>query len=180
MTTRRRPGLFAAAAIFAVAALHSAQSEHSAAVAQQHNQTDVDFLQERARLNAAERRIDALSQRLASLEQGATLSARPSSARDVAPRRTAGPAPRSRDSTAVRTHEDGGVAQTGSRIPTTLRHRDRAISATDLDVLKNELESLQQTARSVGERLNRPDFGAGLRALERDITDLETDISSFD
>lgn len=56
------------------------------------------------------------------------------------------------------------TAEAEKRMPETLTHRDRATSAgDDYGRVKVRLSALEQEARAERERINRPDFGVGLR-----------------
>jgi hypothetical protein len=177
MNVNLRLSLFPVAVVFAAFALHLTQSESSAAFAQQHNQTDLEFTRERAQVNAVERRIDALEQRLAAV----VAETDQASAREhVLLGRDPPPPRRSGASNTAQTRDENTESESVRRIPSTIRHRDRTITAADQKALRSRLEAAEQTTRSLGERVNRPDFGAGLRALDQDLTQIEAEISSFE
>jgi hypothetical protein len=173
----RKLSSFAVALIFAVLGLHFGQSEHSAVSAQQHNQTDLDFTRERASVAAADQRINSLRKRLAALSTKANQASSMEQvlvARDAPPPQTSGTPSNSRAGT------ESAERDAEHRIPSTLRHRDRSVSATDVNALKSRLNSAQRTTRSLGERVNRPDFGAGLQALDEDLARIDAEISNFE
>lgn len=128
-----------------------AGSGHGVALAQQRNQTDLQFARERASLVAAERRVEAMRNRLNALGE-----------------RSADPPERARSE------------RSEARVSERLRHRGRAVPVEDIDALHLRLQSAQETARSLGERINRPDFGAGLRTLEQQLAELESEISRLE
>jgi hypothetical protein len=172
----------AAIALFAALALHTAGSGRSAARAQQHNQTDLAFSRERASVAATERRIESLRQRLASFERRAATpqAAPPSAAEHVLLSRDASPPSRSAASSLVTARNDAASPASESRMPSTLRHRDRAVTAVDVSSLNERLDAADKAARSLGERLNQPDFGAGVRALEQDLNEIEADLARLE
>ncbi len=177
MFTYLKHSIFAAAAVFVVLALHLAISESSAAVAQQHNQTDLEFTRERAQIESMELRIDELRQRLAVV---AATAEQASTAEHVLLGRDAPPPQGSGASNTPLTRNESTEREAERQIPSTLRHRDRAITAADQNALGSRLDAAERTTRSLGERVNRPDFEAGLRTLERDIVQIEAEISSLE
>ena len=64
--------------------------------------------------------------------------------------------------------------------PETLRHRDRAASTGDIRSLDARLDAAAGKARSLGERINRPDFGAGLRKLGMELDDIEAGVGTIE
>jgi hypothetical protein len=174
--------LLTASVLFAAVLLQTAGSDRSAAFAQQHNRTDLAFSRERARITATERRIEALRQRLASVERrSVSPAAAPASAAEhVLLSRDASPPPRSAPSNRETVRDDAALLQSERRIPSTLRHRDRAVSALDIGALNQRLDAAEKTARSLGERINRPDFGAGVRALEQHLDNIEAELANLE
>jgi len=177
MNVNLRLSLFPVAVVFAALALQLTQSEGSAAFAQQHNQTDLEFTRERAQVKAMESRIDALRQQLAAI----VAKTDQASAREhVLLSRDPPPPRRSGASNTARTRDESTESESERRIPATLTHRNRTITAADQKALRSRLEAAERTTRSLGERVNRPDFGAGLRMLDQDLAQIETEISSFE
>ena len=73
----------------------------------------------------------------------------------------------------VATEAETGTADAEKRIPETLRHRDR--SAADPEGhgrINVRLTALAQDATAERERINRPEFGAGTRRVERESGDI--------
>lgn len=79
----------------------------------------------------------------------------------------------------------------GTRVSERLRHKGRAATATDeYGRLKVKFSTLNKKARAERERVNRPDFGAGLRgvaaakkklaALQREYAALERELAALD
>lgn len=85
----------------------------------------------------------------------------------------------------------GTASESGRRVPEILRHKDRAAtSGDDYKRINAQISRLKKRAKAERERVNRPNFGAGLRgvaaarktlaslqreyaALERELTALE-------
>ena len=177
MIVHPRLSLFAVAVVFAALTLHLTESVSSAAIAQQHNQTDLEFTRERAQVKAVDLRIDALRQRLTAV----VAKTDQAGAREhVLLGRDPPPPQRSGASNTSQTRNESTASEAKSQIPSTLRHRDRAITAADQKALGSRLDAAERTTRALGERINRPDFGAGLRTLEQDLAQIEVDISSFE
>jgi len=177
MSVHPRISLFAVAVSFVALASHTTQSDSSAAFAQQRNQTNLDFMRERAQVKTLGLRIDALRQRLAVV---VARSDHAGAREHVLLSRDPPPPQRSQTSITSRASDEGAENETVRRNPSTLRHRDRALTSADVEALRSRLDAVEQTARALGERVNRPDFGAGLRALEHDLAQIEAAISNFE
>jgi hypothetical protein len=176
MTVQLKRSMFAAAIVLGALAIHWTQAEMSGALAQQRNQTNLDFASERARIGAVQRRIDALRKRLdvvaATANQAAT-------GEHILLGRDGPPPQGSGASNKSRTRNENNEREAERRIPSTIRHRDRTVTAAELDALRSRLGAAEQSARSLGERVNRLDFGTDLRALEQELDRIEADISSY-
>lgn len=185
MALHRVSLLVAVTAVAAASLFHLLQLESAAPLAQQRAQTDLEFTRERARVTAAERRVAALRQRLAGLERAAAGqdSANAAGGEHVILGRD-GPPPAG-NAAPARMGSAPAAAQPAERrserrIPQTLTHRDRFVTAAETQDLSGRLDAAAQQARSLGERVNRPDFGAGLRALEQELERLEAEIASYE
>ena len=160
-------GLIASLAMLASDVGHG---NHAAARAQQNNQTDVDFARERARLNAEQRRIRRLQQRVDALERAARF---PQTREHVLLGRQ------------IPAADDPGVAAPGglrSAGDSSAGSRERLQTVTTADTIElaQRLDEAEGQAHRLGERVSRPDFGAGLKALKRDLDRIERDIRRFE
>lgn len=186
MKLRRTPFSVVAIAVVATSLAYLLQSENAAPLAQQRAQTDLDFTRERARVTGAERRIAALRQRLAALERPAQAQEGASAVggQQAIPGRDAGPPPAGNAAPArarnARASTQPAERSGERRIPRTLTHRDRLVTAAEAQSLNDRLDGATQTARALGERINRPDFGAGLSALEQELERLEAEIARYE
>jgi hypothetical protein len=177
MNASPRPSAVIATPVFLVVILTLAHLVISVAIAQQHRQTDLEFTRERAQVDAAEQEINRLGQRLTNVAAGAA----PTSAqehvllgREVPSSQTPGAS----NTSVIRADEAEREAET--RIPSTIRHRDRAMTAEEHEALSRRLHNAQKSARALGERVNRPEFDAELQTLEREIAQIEAQISRFE
>ena len=176
----RLPLLIAAAALVVFGSFVT-PSDRSAALAQQRNQTDLAFVRERASLEAAERRITELRQRVGRLTSRVSVadSDQVSAEENVLSSRGGLPTS-STGASDIRARAAIPQSRTQRRGPQTLRNRDRAVTGRDIDLLNTQLNATAQSARSLGERVNRPEFGAGLTSLEQDLAQIEAEIAGFE
>ncbi|MDX1498321.1 MAG: hypothetical protein R3176_00390 [Woeseiaceae bacterium] len=144
--------------------------DRAASWAQQNNQSDVEFARERARVEAAQRRIRLLQQRVDSLER----AARYPQAREHILLGRQIPSADDPGSAAP-----GGLRSARDSSPGA-RNRLRTVTTADTAELTQRLDEADATASQLGERVNRPDFGAGLKALKRDLDRIERDIRRFE
>lgn len=159
----------------ALAAATMALSCMAATHAQQHRQTDLEFTRERAQLQAVEQRIASLRQRL---HRKAGEVSHAGAQEHVLLGRDSAPPPG--DSGPGTVAAAVPAAQPEKHTPETLRHRDRAASTGDIRSLDARLDAAAGQARSLGERINRPDFGAGLRKLGMELDDIEAGVGTIE
>ena len=159
MSNRRHSLLIALCSLLVVLPVDVSVPGRSAAQAQQHNASDLEFVRERGQISAAEKRIESLTRRVTALKESTSASA---TGEHVLLGRDVGIPPASQD----------------ARNPQTIKHRERSVTAEEIETLRRRLAAAQQSARSLGERINRPDFGAGMRSLNKDLDEIESRIQA--
>lgn len=139
-------------AAFTLTSLHSDR-----AAADDHPQEVLELI---AAHHALEMKIRPLQDRVAAL--AASKESKPSFQPEGAPLRAK-----------VDAATEENTAEAEKRMPETLTHRDRATSAgDDYGRVKVKLSALEKKARAERERINRPEFGVGLRQSDDESGDI--------
>jgi peptidoglycan hydrolase CwlO-like protein len=174
MSKDRHSLLIASLVVLIVLSVDVSLTGRSAAQAQQHNASDLEFARERGQISAAEKRIESLNRRVAALQESTSANA---TREHVLLGRDVGIPPSSQDTTPEVTTEKR-QRDSDRRVPQTIKHRDRAVTTDDIATLRRRLAAAQQSTRSLGERVNRPDFGAGIRSLNKELDEIESRIQA--
>ncbi len=160
-------GLFAT---FALVAIDVGYGDQAASRAQQNNQSDMEFAQERARVEAEQRRIRRLRQRVDALERAAR---HPQTREHILLGRQV---PAADD---PGTSAPGGLRSARDSSPGA-QNRLRTVTTADTAELTQRLDAAASKANQLGERVSQPEFGAGLKALRRNLDRIERDIRRFE